>query len=199
MGLKDLEGWNQKPRLAITINLQESKIFFFYLGQSKDLRLKCNPASSHNEADILEKCLYISLDSLPDFTISFSLTEDIPRMMPFFIWILGKYSNIKLHLAWMKIIFLLPSLLAPFLSFNQKQQCQAIHHTTWVSPPLGALCPRRGPPIFNLTMEKTKVGFLGSETQEEKEAAADEHLGVSFNDRVAWRCLPLLPRKSLCS
>ena len=84
MGLKDLEGRNQKPRLAITINLLESTIFFLsYLGQSEDLKLKCNPNATYNEADILEKCLYILLNSLPDFTTSFSLTEDSPRMMPF--------------------------------------------------------------------------------------------------------------------
>lgn len=84
MDLKDLEGGNQKPRLAITINLQESK-FFFYVGQSEDLRLNCNVNASYNEVDIPEKSLYLSLNSRPDFTISFSLTEYIPRMMPFYL------------------------------------------------------------------------------------------------------------------
>lgn len=53
------------------------------------MRLRCNANASYNEADILGKCLYLSLNSLPDFTISFSLTESIPRMAPFFFFYLN--------------------------------------------------------------------------------------------------------------
>lgn len=47
-----------------------------------------------------------------------------------------------------------------------------------------------------LTMGKTRMGFLGSETQEKKDAAADETPGCQLSDRVAGIALPMLPRKS---
>lgn len=62
--------------------------------------MKDNPNTSYNEADILVKCLYVSLSSLPAVIISFSLAEDIPRMMPFLSEFWGNtHSNLKPHLG----------------------------------------------------------------------------------------------------
>lgn len=78
----------------------------------------------------------------------------------------------------MKIHFLAVSLLAPCLNFNQKQQHQAVRHTTRVSAPAGALCSR-----------------LGSEAL--KWQPLMEHPSISFDDRVTWIRLPSLSGKSL--
>ena len=123
MGWKDLEGQNQKPRLAVTVNLQESQFFFsfFFLFFSLWTKAKCNPDVSCNEADVLEKCLYISLNSLPAFTIALSLTEDIPRKMPFLSEFWGNtHSNIKPHLGRIKIHFLAAFSLGSFSQLYSK-------------------------------------------------------------------------------
>lgn len=61
----------------------EAYTYFSCLGQSKGLRLQCNPHASYTEADALGKGLYLLLRSPPDFTIPFSPAECIPGMMPF--------------------------------------------------------------------------------------------------------------------
>lgn len=149
---------------------------------------------------ISRKSVFIFHLTLPDFTTSFSLTEHIPRMMPFFIWILGNYSDIKLHLGWMKILFffffLLPSLLSPLLSFNQKHWCRALCRITWMSAPPETPCPRQGPPEFILTMEKTRMGFLAPILRRRKRQLLMQRPGVSLSDRVPGTGLPSLPGKS---
>ena len=106
------------------------------------------------------------------------------------------HSNIKPHLGWIKIHFLAAFPLGSFSQLYSKAAAPGYtpYRLSFCTP--GALSPWWRPPVCILTMGKTRMGFLGSETQEKKEAAADETPGCQLSDRVAGIALPMLPRKS---